>query len=61
MLYNRFRDDVPVYESVDGGEFKLIGTANKVLAEIKEGTVLNVHGEGDDNITRIEIGTPKKK
>lgn len=61
LLYNKFRDDVPVYESVDGGDFKLIGTANKVLAEIKEGTVLNVHGEGDDNITRIEIGTPKKK
>ena len=61
LLYNKFRDDVPVYESVDGGEFKLIGTANKVLLEVKEGTVLNVHGEGDDNITRIEIGTPKKK
>ena len=58
--YNKFRDDVPAYESVDGGEYKLVGTANKVLAEVKDGTVLTVHGEGDDNITLVQIGVPKK-
>jgi hypothetical protein len=59
--FNKFRDDVPVYESVDGGEYKLIGTANKVLGSVKEGTVVSVHGEGDDNITLVQIGVPAKR
>ena len=58
--FNRFRDDVPAYESIDGSEYKLIGTANKMLGTVKEGTVLTVHGEGDDNITLVQIGVPKK-
>jgi len=61
LQYNKFRDDIPVYESVDGGEFKLIGTANKVLGNVKEGMLLTVHGEGDDNITRIDLGEGPKK
>ena len=61
LHFNKFRDDVPVHESIDGGEYKLIGTANKVLVDIKEGTILTVHGEGDDNITLIQIGVPKKE
>ncbi len=59
LQYNRFRDDVPVHESVDGGEYKLIGTANKVLGDVKEGTVVTVHGEGDDNITLVQLGVKK--
>jgi len=61
LQFNRFRDDVPVHESVDGGEYKLIGTANKVLGNVKEGTIVIVHGEGDDNTTLIQIGLPKGK
>lgn len=61
LQYNKFRDDVPVHESVDGGEYKPIGTANKVLGSVKEGTVITVHGEGDDNITLVQLGVPKKK
>jgi hypothetical protein len=60
LPYNRFRDDVPAHESVDGGEYKPIGTASKVLGNVKEGTVLTIHGEGDDNITLVQIGVPKK-
>jgi hypothetical protein len=60
LQYNKFRDDVPVYESVDGGEYKQIGTANKILNDAKEGILLTIHGEGDDNITRVDIGLPKK-
>lgn len=60
LQYNKFRDDVPIYESVDGGEYKQIGTANKILKDLKEGSILTIHGEGDDNITRAEIGLPKK-
>ena len=61
LQFNRFRDDVPAYESIDGGEYKLIGTANIVLSDVKEGTVLTVHGEGDDNITLVQIGVLDKK
>ena len=60
LQYNKFRDDVPVHESVDGGEYKPIGTASKVLGGVKEGTVVTVHGEGDDNITLIELGVKGK-
>ena len=61
MQFNKFRDDVPFYESIDGSEYKLIGTANKLLGNVEEGTILTVHSEGDDNITRIDMGTPRKK
>lgn len=61
LHFNRFRDDVPVHESIDGGEYKQIGTANKVLRDVKEGTILTVHAEGDDNITLIQVGVAKKK
>ena len=60
LQYNKFRDDVPAHESVDGGKYKVVGTANKVLRDVKEGTIVLVHGEGDDNITLIQIGVEKK-
>ncbi len=59
VRFNKFRDDVPAFESVDGGEYKSIGTANKVLASVKEGTVITIYGEGDNNITLVQIGVPK--
>lgn len=59
--FNKFAADVPVYESIDGGDYTLAGTPATTLPSIKEGTILTVHGAGDDNITRIEIGVPKKK
>ena len=59
--FNKFRDDVQAFESVDGGDYQLLGLANKVLGDIKEGTVITVHGEGDDNITLVQIGVPTKK
>lgn len=59
--FNKFAADVPVYESIDGGDFTLVGTPVTALPGVKEGTILTIHGEGDDNITRIEIGVPKSK
>ena len=59
--FHKFRDDVPVYESIDGGEYQLIGTPGTVLGNVKEGTIVTVHGEGDDNITHVQIGVPKKQ
>ena len=58
---NKFADDVPVHESIDGGDFEFAGNPAKVLPTVKEGTIITVYGAGDDNITRIEIGVPKKK
>ncbi len=58
--FNKFAADVPVYESIDGGDFTLAGTPTTALPRVKEGTILTIYGEGDDNITRIEIGVPKK-
>ena len=58
---NKFADDVPVYESIDGGEFEFAGYTAKVLPKVKEGAIITVYGAGDDNITRIEIGVPKAK
>ncbi|CAN5467001.1 hypothetical protein BH11PLA2_BH11PLA2_20850 [soil metagenome] len=60
--FNKFRKDVPVYESIDGGEYKLVeGTPGKILPNVKEGTLVTVHGEGDDNITLIQVGEHKAK
>ena len=61
LHFNKLPEGVPVHESVDGGEYKLIGTANKVLGNVKEGTLVTFHSEGDDNITLIQIGVPNKK
>ena len=61
LHFNKFAEGVPVYESVDGGEFKLVGIAETILPTVKEGTVLAVYGEGDDNNNRIELGVAAKK
>lgn len=58
---NKFAEDVPVYESIDGGDFEFAGHPAAVLPKVKEGAIITVYGAGDDNITRIEIGVPKKK
>lgn len=61
LHFNKFSDDVPVYESIDGGDFEYVGNPAKVMPTIKEGATITVHGAGDDNITRIEIGVPRAK
>lgn len=58
---NKFADDVPVYESIDGGDYTFAGNTATVLPTVKEGTIITIHGAGDDNITRIDIGVPAKK
>ncbi len=58
--FQKFRDDVVAYESIDGGVYQSVGPANQVLGNMKEGTIITVHAEGDSNITRVEIGVPKK-
>lgn len=58
---NKFADDVPVYESIDGGDFVFVGHPATVLPKVKEGETITVYGAGDDNIVRLEIGVPNKK
>jgi hypothetical protein len=59
--FRRFAPNVPVYESTDGGDFKAVGSSESVLGKVKEGTIVTVHGEGDENITLVQLGVPKKK
>lgn len=61
LHFNKFPEGLPVFESIDGGGFKLVGAAEKVLATVKEGTIVTIYGEGDDNNTRIELGVQKTK
>ncbi len=58
---NKFANDVPVYESIDGGDFEFVGNPAEVLPKVKEGAIITIHGAGDDNITRIDLGVPTKK
>jgi beta-lactamase regulating signal transducer with metallopeptidase domain len=57
--FNKFAAGVPIYESIDGGAYKLTGVAEQVLPNVLEGTIVTVHAEGDDNITMIQLGVPK--
>ncbi len=61
LHFNKFAPGVPVYESIDGGEYKLIGVAEKVLSKVQEGTIVTVHAQGDDNITMIQLGVLNKQ
>lgn len=61
LHFNKFPEGLPVFESIDVGGFKLVGAAEKVLATVKEGTIVTIYGEGDDNNTRIELGVQKTK
>lgn len=56
---SKFADDVPVYESIDGGDYAFAGSPGDVLPKVKEGAVITIYGAGDDNITRIELGVKK--
>ena len=58
--FSKFREDIPAYRSIDGGEYQLIGTANQALADAKEGEIVTLHDEGEGNWTYIEIGVKKK-
>lgn len=48
----------PVWESIDGGEFKQVGTA-EALNSVKEGTIITLRGK-NDRILSIQIGVKKK-
>lgn len=48
----------PVWESIDGGEFKKVGTA-EALNSVKEGAIITLRGK-NDRILRIDIGVKKK-
>lgn len=60
VRFNRFRDDVPAFKSINGGEYRAIGLANDALRNLKQDTILHVHSEGDDNVTLVRIGESKK-
>jgi hypothetical protein len=60
VRFNKFRADVPAFKSIDGAEYRAVGSANDALRDLKQGTILHVHSEGDDNVTLVRIGETKK-
>ncbi len=60
LKYPKFAEHVPVFESIDGGDYTFAGTPAVALPKIKEGTLVTVYfGPSDGFFTRIEIGVKK--
>lgn len=60
LNYPKFAENVPVFESIDGGDYTLAGTPAEILPKLKEGTLVKVYyGPGDGSFIRIEIGQKK--
>ena len=60
LKYPKFAEHIPVFESIDGGDYTFAGTAAAALPKIKEGTLVTVYfGPSDGFFTRIEIGMKK--
>ncbi len=55
----RIADNIPVFESIDGGEYQPRGTA-EVLKTLKEGEVVTIR-KVEEVIMDIRIGVPKTK
>ncbi|MCE9607329.1 MAG: M48 family metalloprotease [Planctomycetia bacterium] len=60
VRFEKFRDEVPAYESIDGGEYRPVGMANDVLSRVNAGAILHVHSDGNDTVTLLRIGVPKR-
>ena len=60
LKYPKFAEQIPVFESIDGGDYTLAGTPAATLPKIKEGTLVTVYfGPSDGFFIRIEIGAKK--
>lgn len=60
LNFPKFAENVPVFESTDGGEHKLAGSPSTVLPGLKEGTIVTVYyGPADGSFIRIEVGVKK--
>ena len=60
LNYPKFAEHIPVFESIDGGDYTLAGTPAAALPKIKEGTLVTVYfGPSDGFFIRIEIGAKK--
>ena len=60
LKFPKFADNLPVFESIDGGEYTLAGTPSTTLPKLKEGTLVTVYfGPADGSFIRIEIGVKK--
>lgn len=60
LKFTKFAEHVPVFASIDGGDYTLAGTPAAALPKIKEGTLVTVYfGPSDGSFIRIEIGAKK--
>lgn len=60
----KMREDIPVYESIDGGAYKWVGTPRTALSNVKEGaniTVYHYYKSEDDEFYLILTGVSKQK
>ena len=56
-------EDIFVYESIDGGEYKLVGSPRAAFGKVKEGTELSVYHyykTETDEFYLILVGSKKK-
>ena len=62
LNYPKFSENVPVFESIDGGDYTFAGAPSATLPALKEGSLVTVYsGPDDGNFIRIEIGVATRK
>ena len=64
VLNFKMREDIPVYESIDGGDYTWIGTPRTALVNVKEGaniTIYHHYKTEDDEFYLVLVGVSKKK
>lgn len=54
----RIAADIPVFESIDGGEYQLVGTA-EALKNVKEGTIVTIQ-KVEEVVLAVQIGVAKQ-
>ncbi len=60
LKFPKFAENLPVFESIDGGEYTLAGTPSATLPKLKEGTLVTVYfGPADGSFIRVEIGVKR--
>jgi hypothetical protein len=55
----RIADDVPVFESIDGGEYQPAGTA-EALKNVKEGTIVTIR-KAEEVVIDVRVGVAKNR
>lgn len=61
-LVLKIAPEVPVLESIDGGDFRYAGTAGEVLQRIKPDSLVTARSEYDPEVIEVvQIGSPRRQ